>query len=399
MFHTIDEALVDLQAGKVIIVVDDEDRENEGDFVALSEKITAETINFMITHGRGLVCASITNSLANELALPLMTEKNTDPYGTAFAVSIDHHKTTTGISAEERAMTIHALTNGAVANDFKRPGHVFPLIAKDNGVLVRPGHTEASVDLARLAGAFPSGVICEITKRDGTMARVPALKNIAEKFGLKMITIKDLIEYRKRNDPVIRREVATDLPTKYGMFRMIGYSNALDNKEHLALVKGHIDGSTPVLTRIHSECLTGDIFHSLRCDCGPQLNHALEMMKERGSGILLYMRQEGRGIGLFNKMRAYELQDEGLDTVEANVALGFPDDMREYFISAQILQDLGVTAIELLTNNPEKIKAMEKYDITVTRRVTLQTGETAENSSYLQTKREKMGHLLTVERN
>lgn len=397
MFHTIEEAIEDLKAGKLVIVVDDEDRENEGDFVGLADKITPEMINFMITHGKGLVCTAVTGEKAESLGLSLMVDKNTDPYGTAFTVSIDHESTSTGISAYERAITIKALSEeNATSCEFKRPGHIFPLVAKENGVLERPGHTEASVDLARLSGASPVGVICEIIKEDGRMARVPDLIEIAKKLQLKLITIKDLISYRKRYENVIKREVVTNLPTEYGKFKLIGYSNNLDNKEHIALVKGEVSGKSSVLVRIHSECLTGDVFHSTRCDCGPQLEKALKMISQRGSGVVLYMRQEGRGIGLLNKLRAYRLQDKGLDTVEANEALGFPADIREYEISAQVLKDLQVSSIELLTNNPRKIAALEKNNIEIVKRIPMEPDLFKDNEKYLQTKQEKLGHMLTI---
>lgn len=398
MFHSIEDAVADLRAGKVVIVVDDEDRENEGDFVALSETITPETVNFMITHGKGLVCVTVTEQLAHSLHLPLMTNESTDPYETAFTISIDHRETTTGISAYERALTIKALTDEATTkDDFKRPGHVFPLIAKNGGVIERPGHTEAAVDLAKLSGAFPSGVICEIINEDGTMARVPELLQIAEQFHLKIITIADLIKYRKKHEQLIRREVKTNVQTAYGTFQMVGYSNVIDDKEHLALVKGELQ-SESVLARIHSECLTGDVFHSYRCDCGPQLDEALKRIAERGSGVLIYMRQEGRGIGLLNKLRAYELQEEGLDTVEANEALGFAADLREYEISAHILKDLGVHSVELMTNNPKKVLGLEENGIVVERRIPLERGIRKENERYIETKREKLNHLFTVEK-
>ncbi len=397
MFHTIEEAIEDLKAGKLIIVVDDEDRENEGDFVGLADKVTPEMINFMITHGKGLVCTAITKKKAEKLDLSLMVDKNTDPYGTAFTVSIDHETTSTGISAYERAVTIRALTEkNVISSEFKRPGHVFPLIAKENGVLERPGHTEASVDLAKISGASPVAVICEIMKEDGRMARVPDLIEIANKFQLKLITIKELISYRKRNESFIEREVETNLPTDYGNFKLIGYSNKLDNKEHIALVKGEVSEESSVLVRIHSECLTGDVFHSKRCDCGPQLDKALKMISERGSGVVIYMRQEGRGIGLLNKLRAYRLQENGLDTVEANEALGFPADLREYEISAQILKDLQISSIELLTNNPGKIAALEKNNIMIEKRVPMEPNLLKDNENYLYTKQEKLGHMLTL---
>lgn len=397
MFHQIEAAIDDLKAGKLVIVVDDEDRENEGDFVGLADKVTPEMINFMITHGKGLVCTAVTKKKAEKLDLPLMVDKNTDPYGTAFTVSIDHETTSTGISGYERAVTIRALTEKNVTgNEFKRPGHVFPLIAKENGVLERPGHTEASVDLAKISGASPVAVICEIIKEDGRMARVPDLIEIANKFQLKLITIKELISYRKRNENFIEREVETNLPTDYGNFKLIGYSNKLDNKEHIALVKGEVSEESSVLVRIHSECLTGDVFHSKRCDCGPQLDKALKMISERGSGVVIYMRQEGRGIGLLNKLRAYRLQENGLDTVEANEALGFPADLREYEVSAQILKDLQISSIKLLTNNPGKIAALEKNNIMIEKRVPMEPNLLKDNENYLYTKQEKLGHLLTL---
>lgn len=397
MFHKIEAAIDDLKAGKLVIVVDDEDRENEGDFVGLADKVTPEMINFMITHGKGLVCTAVTKKKAEKLDLSLMVDKNTDPYGTAFTVSIDHETTSTGISAYERAVTIRALTEKNVtSNEFKRPGHVFPLIAKENGVLERPGHTEASVDLAKISGASPVAVICEIIKEDGRMARVPDLIEIANKFQLKLITIKELISYRKRNENFIEREVETNLPTDYGNFKLIGYSNKLDNKEHIALVKGEVTEESSVLVRIHSECLTGDVFHSKRCDCGPQLDKALKMISERGSGVVIYMRQEGRGIGLLNKLRAYRLQENGLDTVEANEALGFPADLREYEVSAQILKDLQISSIELLTNNPGKIAALEKNNIMIEKRVPMEPDLFKDNENYLYTKQEKLGHMLTL---
>lgn len=395
MFQTIEQAIVDLQANKPIIVVDDEDRENEGDFVALSETITPEIINFMITEGKGLVCTTITESLANQLELQAMSPQNTDPYGTAFTVSIDHQSTTTGISAYERASTIKAMTEKeAKTSDFKRPGHVFPLVAKERGVLERSGHTEASVDLAKLSHAFPSATICEIIKADGTMARLPDLINIAKKFDLSIITIEDLQAYRKQQEIQIVREVETVLPTKYGTFRIIGYSNHLDDKEHVVLIKGDVKEMESPLVRIHSECLTGDVFGSYRCDCGQQLDAALEKISNDGTGVLIYMRQEGRGIGLVNKLKAYQLQDEGLDTVEANVTLGFADDLREYDISAQILLDLGIQSVQLLTNNPRKVAGLEAYPIEITQRISLEVPVRDENTSYMKTKQTKLGHLF-----
>ncbi|MFB4168549.1 bifunctional 3,4-dihydroxy-2-butanone-4-phosphate synthase/GTP cyclohydrolase II [Virgibacillus sp. JSM 102003] len=400
MFNKIEEALKDLQAGKPVIVVDDEDRENEGDLVALSEKATPEVINFMITHAKGLVCTSIKADLAKKINLPMMTSQSSDPFGTAFTVSIDHVDTTTGISAAERSKTIRALLDPEIkAADFKQPGHVFPLVAKDGGVLTRPGHTEASVDLATLSGAFPSGVICEIINDDGTMARVPDLKEMAEKFDLKFITIEDLKAFRKQNEVHVTRAVETILPTEFGIFKVYGYTNDLDDKEHVALVKGDIHSDAPVLARVHSECLTGDIFGSYRCDCGPQLHEALNKINERGAGVLVYMRQEGRGIGLINKLKAYQLQDAGMDTVEANEQLGFAPDLREYDLSAQILKDLGVEKVDLLTNNPKKMTALSAYGIEIGARVPIQTGTRKENERYMHTKFDKMGHLFNFHNN
>jgi 3,4-dihydroxy 2-butanone 4-phosphate synthase / GTP cyclohydrolase II len=395
MFHSIEEAVADLKAGKIVIVVDDEDRENEGDFVALAEGITAESINFMVTHGRGLVCTPISEEIALKLDLSPMVAANTDSHGTAFTISVDHISTTTGISAQERAATVRELVNkDSVPSDFKRPGHIFPLIGKKGGVLRRAGHTEAAIDLAKMAGSKSAGVICEIMKEDGTMARVPELVELAKQHNMKLITIKDLITYRNKTEQMVKREVEINLPTEYGDFKAVGFSNILDNKEHVALVKGDIRNGEPVLVRVHSECLTGDVFGSNRCDCGPQLHAALTHIEKEGRGVLLYMRQEGRGIGLINKMKAYKLQEEGLDTVEANEQLGFAPDLRDYGIGAQILKELGIDKMKLLTNNPRKIAGLKGYDLEVTERIALQMPHNESNEDYLKTKKSKLGHML-----
>lgn len=392
---TIEEAIYDLMLGKVVIVVDDEHRENEGDFIALADKATPEVINFMITEGRGLVCMPITSERAKQLKLPPMVVENTDFHGTAFTVSVDHIDTTTGISAHERARTIQAMIDPkAQAHEFRRPGHVFPLIAKKGGVLRRAGHTEAAIDLATMCGSYPAAVICEVINDDGTMARLPDLYEIAKKHNLKLISIKDMIQYRNEKEKLVKREVEVKLPTDYGVFNAVAYTNLVDNKEHVALVKGKIDGAKPTLVRVHSECLTGDVFHSHRCDCGPQLDAALKQIDEAGSGVLLYMRQEGRGIGLINKLKAYVLQEQGLDTVEANLKLGFAPDLRDYGIGAQILKDIGVRKLKLLTNNPRKIKGLEGYGMEVVERVPLQMKANKDNLNYLQTKEAKLGHLF-----
>lgn len=394
-FNTIEEAIEDIKAGKIIVVVDDEDRENEGDLLMAAEKVTPEDINFMAKHGRGLICMPVTKARMNELNIGHMVEINTDSHKTAFTVSIDAAETTTGISAYERALTIKkVLDTDATEADFNRPGHIFPLIPKEGGVLKRAGHTEAAVDLASLAGLYPAGVICEIMNEDGTMARVPELMEYVKEHNLKIITIADLIAYRRRKEIYIKRSAEAKMPTKYGEFKMVGYENLLNGEHHVALVKGDVSDGEPVLVRVHSECLTGDAFGSLRCDCGEQYAEAMRKIEKEGRGILLYMRQEGRGIGLINKIKAYSLQDQGMDTVEANLALGFPEDMRDYGIGAQILADLGVKKVELMTNNPKKIKGLSGYGIEIVNRVPIQMNHNEKNEYYLRTKKKKLGHML-----
>lgn len=396
MLNTIEEAIIDIKQGKMIIVVDDEDRENEGDLVVAAEKATPEIINFMVTHAKGLVCVPIIGERLDELEVPAMVTDNTDNHETAFTVSIDYKTTTTGISAFERAETIKALIDSNSKNDdFRRPGHIFPLRYKEGGVLRRTGHTEGSVDLARMAGLYPAAVICEIIKDDGTMARLPELLEFAAKHDMKIVSIADLIEHRRRKEKLVERVSKANLPTKWGEFTAYAYESLLDKKGHLALVKGEWQEDEPILVRVHSECLTGDVLGSLRCDCGEQLETALSMIEEAGKGVLLYMRQEGRGIGLVNKIRAYHLQDHGRDTVQANIELGFPEDLRDYGIGAQILVDLGVKKMRLMTNNPKKIKGLEGYDLEVVERVSIEIPSKAENHRYLKTKKDKMGHLLS----
>ncbi|MCW8803033.1 MAG: bifunctional 3,4-dihydroxy-2-butanone-4-phosphate synthase/GTP cyclohydrolase II [Ignavibacteriaceae bacterium] len=396
-FNTIEEAIEDIKAGKMLIVVDDPDRENEGDLVMAAELVTPKDVNFITREGRGILCLPITKEKAQDLQLDLMVQNNTALHGTPFSVSIDYrHGTTTGISASDRAITINrAADEKVIPNDFARPGHVFPLIAKKGGVLKRAGHTEAVVDLVKLAGLNPVGVLCEILAEDGTMARVPSLMEFAKKNNLKIITIADLIEYRMAREHFIQQKVIVDLPTKYGSFKLYLYENTLDPLDNpIALVKGDISGAEPVLVRVHSECLTGDIFGSKRCDCGEQLFTAMSMVDKAGRGVVLYMRQEGRGIGLVNKLLAYHLQEQGKDTVEANEALGFKADLRDYGTGAQILKDLGLKKIRLLTNNPKKVIGLKGYDLEIMERIPLEIPPNEINEKYLKTKRDRLGHLL-----
>lgn len=396
-FNTIEEAIEDIRQGKMVVVVDDEDRENEGDLILAAEKVTPDAINFMVKHAGGLICMPIIQKRLDELNIEMMVHNNTDKKQTAFTVSIDYAGATTGISAAERAETIRRVVDpSSLPHDFNRPGHIFPLVAKEHGVLERSGHTEAAVDLCRLAGLYPAGVICEIMNEDGSMSRVPDLMDYVDRFHLKIITIADLISYRRSNEHIVVQEAVAEMPTTHGEFKVVGFVDKINGDHHIALVKGEVNVDEPVLVRIHSECLTGDVFGSLRCDCGEQLHEAMDRIEAAGSGVLLYLRQEGRGIGLINKLKAYELQEKGMDTVEANLALGFKSDLRDYGVAAEMLAELGVKKIILMTNNPMKMKGLGGYGLTVVERQPIEMNCNEQNQFYMQTKFLKMGHLLHV---